>query len=126
VEKILGSLGLDGKKRLLVFNKMDRLPPGEGPAIAHARDGVAISASTRDGLEALLHRCDRLLWADGRVSFGDVAASAPPPAATPAEDPHRDDRIPEGARAAPSASAPARDGEEGPPRLLPARLLRVS
>ncbi len=76
VDKILGELGLLGTPRLLVLNKVDRLRPGEGLAMAHARDGVAISSLTREGLPELLHRCDRMLWADGKVSFADVAASA--------------------------------------------------
>ncbi len=78
VERILGDLGLEARPRLLVLNKVDRLPPGEGEALAHRRDGVAVSALTRDGLTALLHRCDRILWADGKVPFADVAAGAPP------------------------------------------------
>jgi GTP-binding protein HflX len=77
VDAILGDLGLAGKRRLLVFNKVDRLPPGEGAALAHQAGGVAVSAATRAGLPELLHRCDRLLWADGRVAFADVAAGAP-------------------------------------------------
>ena len=76
VDAILGDLGLSGKRRLLVFNKVDRLPAGEGAALAHQAGGVAVSAATRDGLAALLHRCDRLLWAEGRVPFADVAAGA--------------------------------------------------
>ncbi len=83
VEQILAGLSLSGKKRVLVFNKMDRLPPGEGAAIAHQRDGTAISAATREGLPELLHRCDRLLWADGRVAFSDVAESQGPAAGVP-------------------------------------------
>jgi GTPase len=83
VEKILGELELGEKRRLLVLNKADRLPPGEGGALAHQLGGVAISAVTRDGLDALLHRCDRLLWADGRVAFGDVADGAPGPGGDP-------------------------------------------
>jgi GTP-binding protein HflX len=102
VERILVDLGLDGKKRLLVFNKADRLAAGEGAALAHQRDAVAVSAATRDGLEDLLHRCDRLLWADGKVAFADVAQGAPPP-----EEP---------------AQAPAAEGG----RLLPSTLRRVS
>jgi GTP-binding protein HflX len=102
VERILADLGLDGKERVLVFNKADRLAPGEGAAIAHQRGGIAISAATRDGLSDLLHRCDRLLWAERRVPFADVAASAPAPD-----------------RAAPRAP------EEDAPRLLPA-VLRTS
>lgn len=77
VEAILRDLELDGKRRLLVFNKADRLPPGDADAIAHRRDGVAVSAATRGGLPELLHQCDRILFAGGRVSLGDVEASAP-------------------------------------------------
>jgi GTP-binding protein HflX len=76
VETILRDLELDGKPRLLVFNKADRIPAGEAGAIAHRRDGVAISAVTRDGLQTLLHRCDRILFSGGRVTVADVEASA--------------------------------------------------
>jgi GTP-binding protein HflX len=77
VEQILGDLGLSGKRRLVVFNKADRLPAGEAAALAHQADGVAISAASRDGLPALLQRCEKLLWADGRVRHGDVVDQAP-------------------------------------------------
>jgi GTP-binding protein HflX len=97
VQGILKDLGLHEKKRLLVFNKADRLPAGEAARLAHQQGGVAVSAATRDGLEALLHRCDRLLWHDGKVAFADVEASAP---------------------------RPADDGELPAPRLLPAVLAR--
>jgi len=76
VEKILGDLGLQETPRLLVLNKVDRLRPGEGEAAAMARGGVAISAATRTGLPELLHRCDRILWQDGRVTLSDLARSA--------------------------------------------------
>jgi GTP-binding protein HflX len=79
VEAILRDLGLQAKKRVLVFNKVDRLPPGEGAALAHQAGGVAISSATRAGLPDLLHRCDRLLWDEGRVAFADVEAGAPLP-----------------------------------------------
>jgi len=79
VDAILADLGLAEKPRLLLLNKIDRLPPGEGASLAHARDAVAISAVTREGLPELLHRCDRILWADGKVAFADVAAGAPRP-----------------------------------------------
>jgi GTP-binding protein HflX len=114
VEEILRSLGLDAKKRLLVFNKVDRLPRGEGASIAHAEDGVAISAATREGIPALLHRCDRLLWSERRVAFGDVEASAPPPAA---------ELPPPGETPGPAGEPP---GEPAAPRLVPAGLRRVS
>ena len=76
VEKILGGLGLSETPRLLVLNKVDRLAPGEGAAAAAARGGVSISAATRAGLPELLHRCDRILWRDGRVSLSDLSRSA--------------------------------------------------
>ena len=62
------------------MNKIDRLGPGEGEALAHRTGAVAISAATRGGIPALLHACDRLLWADRRVTFAEVEAGAPPPA----------------------------------------------
>jgi GTP-binding protein HflX len=77
VEAILGELGLGQKRRLLVFNKVDRLPPGEGAALAHQADGVAVAATSREGLAELLHRCDRILWSEGRVPFADVEDGAP-------------------------------------------------
>ena len=72
VEAILGSLGLLAVPRILVFNKVDRLGPGQGEELAHLRDGVAVSAARRDGLEALLMRCDRVLWRDGKMAFGET------------------------------------------------------
>jgi GTP-binding protein HflX len=64
VERILGSLGLLEKPRLLVWNKADLLPADEKEALLRARGGVAISASSRTGLEALLEKADRTLFAD--------------------------------------------------------------
>jgi GTPase len=128
VDGILRDLGLSEKRRLIVLNKVDRLGPGEGAAIAHQREGVAVSAARREGLGDLLAQCERLLWADGRVALGDVvedagpaADDARPPVPAPVEGPRDRDR--------PAASAPAgTDGDEpGPgPRLLPATLRRVS
>ncbi|HEY6003361.1 MAG TPA: GTPase HflX [Anaeromyxobacter sp.] len=84
VEAILGDLGLGEKRRLLVLNKVDRLAPGEGQAMAHRDDAVAVSAATRDGLPELLHACDRILWANRLVPFDDVAKGAPAPPELPA------------------------------------------
>jgi GTP-binding protein HflX len=97
VEKILGSLGLLETPRLLVLNKVDRLAPGEGAAVAAARGGVAISASTRAGLPELLHRCDQMLWKDGRATLADVSRSAA-------------ESQPEPARILPSAPPRLREG----------------
>jgi GTP-binding protein HflX len=111
---ILRDLGLDEKPRLLVFNKADRLPEGQAAALAHQAGGVAVSAKARDGLEELLHRCDRVLWADGKVAFSDVEASAPPPA--PGTSSSTNGCI-EPARTASRTAAPI-DSEPG--RLFPA------
>jgi GTPase len=72
VETILGGLGLLAVPRILVFNKVDRLAPGQGEELAHQRDGVAVSAAERTGLEELLRRCDQVLWRDGKVAFGEA------------------------------------------------------
>ena len=113
VNGILRDLGLHEKPRLLVFNKADRLPDGQAAAAAHQAGGVAVSASTRDGLEELLHRCDRTLWADGKVSFAEVEASSPPPAGTASPtarrvDPRTDSVEPQPERLFPAAVAPLR------------------
>jgi GTP-binding protein HflX len=137
VERILEDLDLSGKRRLLVFNKIDRLPPGEGSALAHRRGGIAVSAVSRDGLADLLHRCDRLLWAEGRVGMDDLEASAgdrarvqgdapvdaPAPGVSgpPAEglrEPVRPERG--------TAEGGAEPRDEDAPRLLPAALRRVN
>ncbi len=102
VDEILRGLGLGAKRRVLVMNKIDRLGPGEGKALAHRAGAVAISAATREGIPALLHACDRLLWADRRVTFAEVEAGAPPPPAAPAAEP------------------------DASPRLLPSAIRRVS
>jgi len=73
VEGILRDLGLGEKPRLLVFNKSDRLPPGQARALAHQAGGVAISAAERGGFDELLARCDRVLWSDGKA----IPAPAP-------------------------------------------------
>ncbi|HEX9244483.1 MAG TPA: GTPase HflX, partial [Anaeromyxobacter sp.] len=75
--------------------------------------GVAVSAATRDGLPALLHACDRILWADGRVAFAEVEAGAPPPEPVVPAEPR------------PVVHPPTGEPAE-PPRLLPASLRRVS
>jgi GTP-binding protein HflX len=139
VETILASLGLDEKQRLLVFNKVDRLPAGEGAAIAAAHDGVAVSAVTRDGLSDLLLRCDRVLWA--RPAEGSTPAPKRPadgPSSAPSQD-HvatshgRRSRRPgngnaNGNRPAsrPPQPAPEIEGDVAPERLLPAWLRSVS
>ena len=122
VEEILKMLGLSEKRRVLVYNKADRLGPGEAAGLTAAhREAVAISARTRDGFKELLSRCERLLWADGRVSLGDVAADG--------ETGPRSEPGPQ--RGTSATSEPAVVGSGAPespahPRLLPAAVRRVS
>jgi GTP-binding protein HflX len=124
VEQILGELGLEAKRRMLVFNKADRLAPGVAASIVRSlRDAVAISATTCEGLPELLLRCERLLWAEGRPGMGaiahpaegtvpDLATVEAVPAAVPVQRPPL--RPP----------GPAGD-DASTPRLLPAAIRRV-
>ncbi|WP_242396082.1 GTPase HflX [Anaeromyxobacter oryzisoli] len=118
VHAILDGLGLGEKRRVLVLNKIDRLPARDGAALAHQREAVAVSAATGEGLPALLARCEQLLWAGGhRIELGDGAAATAEVASGP--DACSWPRTP------PALPAPAAEGEPGP-RLLPAALRRVS
>jgi GTP-binding protein HflX len=57
-------LGLSDKPRVLVWNKVDRCAPNEVETLLRTRGGVAISAQQASGLEALLLKADRTLFAD--------------------------------------------------------------
>jgi GTP-binding protein HflX len=72
VEKILSSLELSQRPRVLVWNKVDRLSPEEAEALVRARGGVAISAATRAGLEALLLKCEATLFAEGEREHAEA------------------------------------------------------
>jgi GTP-binding protein HflX len=61
VREVLGQIGMSATPELLVFNQIDRLPPGEGRAIAARHGGVAVSALARRGLEGLVARADAML-----------------------------------------------------------------
>ncbi|MEW6432973.1 MAG: GTPase HflX [Myxococcota bacterium] len=75
VEKILASLELSQRPRVLVWNKVDRLSAAEADALVRARGGVAISAATRAGLEALLLKCEDTLFAEGEHEHAEVLRS---------------------------------------------------
>jgi len=77
VEQILGTLGLLSKPRILVWNKADRLEPELVRTLVRTRGGVAVSAATGTGLEALLHKADRTLFAEG--ARGELGALVAPP-----------------------------------------------
>jgi GTP-binding protein HflX len=70
VEKVLVELGVDGRPRLQVFNKIDRLAPKELAALNHGEGaekkngGVFVSALAGTGLEQLLRRIDLAMPVD--------------------------------------------------------------
>ncbi len=87
VEQILGTLGLLSKPRILVWNKADRIDPGLAGTLVRTRGGVAISAATGQGLEALLHKADRTLFAEGASgTLGALVTPLPRRALTEAAD----------------------------------------
>jgi GTP-binding protein HflX len=75
VDKILRGLGVDGRPRLRVLNKMDRLAPEDRNAITNgaARSAggapVLVSALTGDGIEELLRRMDAEMPTDPVVTL---------------------------------------------------------
>jgi GTP-binding protein HflX len=64
VRKVLDGIELAEKPELLVFNQIDRLPEGEGEALARLQGGVAVSALKGQGLTELLRAAERVLWGD--------------------------------------------------------------
>jgi GTP-binding protein HflX len=88
VEQILGTLDLLSKPRILVWNKADRVDPELARTLVRTRSGVAISAVTGGGLEALLHKADRTLFAEGgSVELGAVVAPLLRPSPDEAHEP---------------------------------------
>jgi GTP-binding protein HflX len=75
VREVLEQIGMAGTPELLVFNQIDRIPFGEGEAIAARHGGVAISALGRRGLTELLLRADAMLR-DGEAEQVPVLAAA--------------------------------------------------
>jgi GTP-binding protein HflX len=61
VERILRELGYGDIARLLVYNKADLLSDDELAERIDGRDALAVSATTGDGLPALLRRIDAVL-----------------------------------------------------------------
>jgi 50S ribosomal subunit-associated GTPase HflX len=45
-----------------VFNKIDRLPPGEGARLARGHGACAISAEAPTGLSELIQRAETMLF----------------------------------------------------------------
>jgi len=61
VEALLGELELMGRPMIVALNKIDRLEPGAARSLLSRFDGVAISARTGEGMEALRDRIDLAL-----------------------------------------------------------------
>jgi len=66
VEKVLADLGVADRPRLRVFNKIDRLAPGDLEALGASapRDTALVSALTGAGLENLLRQIDERMPVD--------------------------------------------------------------
>jgi GTP-binding protein HflX len=62
VRAVLGDMGLRDRPEILVFNKIDRLPPGEGARLAAAYGGVAVAALQSIGFERVLERAELELF----------------------------------------------------------------
>jgi GTP-binding protein HflX len=71
VRDVLDDIGHGSVPELLVFNQIDKLPPGVGESIAARHGGVAVSALDRTGLRELLERAEDLLWEDGDAGGDD-------------------------------------------------------
>ena len=78
VDKILRELGVDGRPRLRVLNKLDRLSPEDRQAITNngavrsagaSGPPVLVSALTGEGIEELLRRMDAAMPTDPVVSL---------------------------------------------------------
>ncbi|NNL65530.1 MAG: hypothetical protein HKP30_04750, partial [Myxococcales bacterium] len=65
VREVLTEIGHGEVPELLVFNQIDRLPPGVGDALAERHGGVAVSALHRRGFPQLLERAEKILWEHG-------------------------------------------------------------
>ena len=61
VREVLESIHLGETPELLVFNRIDMLPPGVGESLAARHGGVAVSALRGTGLRELLERADEML-----------------------------------------------------------------
>jgi GTP-binding protein HflX len=70
VREVLEEIDQGRTPELLVFNQIDRLPPGVGASIAERYGGVAISALRRGGLSDLIERAEERLWDEEAFEAG--------------------------------------------------------
>ena len=64
VRGVLHAMELGDTPELLVFNQIDRLPAGEGQALAAREGGIAISALRGLGLRELLEAVEKKVWSE--------------------------------------------------------------
>jgi GTP-binding protein HflX len=69
VRAVLEAMGLRDRPEILVFNKIDQLPPGEGARLAAEYGAVPVSALQRTGFEAVLERAEALAFESTPLSF---------------------------------------------------------
>ncbi len=65
VHEVLEGLGLRDRPEVLVYNKLDLLPPGEGAERADEAGAIAISALMHTGLKQLLESAELALFDEG-------------------------------------------------------------
>jgi GTPase len=76
VQGILGDLGLAEKARIVVWNKADRLEPGDADHLAQHGDGFVVSALDRATFGPLLLGIERALWKQGHDTHAGRTAHA--------------------------------------------------
>jgi GTP-binding protein HflX len=62
VDKILESLDLGTRQRLLVFNKIDKVDPADVPHLCRRYDAIPLSAFDRSSFKPLLEEMQRRFW----------------------------------------------------------------
>ena len=62
---VLDGLGLRDRPEILVYNKLDLLPVGEGASRADEAGAIAVSALKRTGLKQLLESAELALFDEG-------------------------------------------------------------
>lgn len=69
VRGVVEEIGLAELQELLVFNQIDKLPPGMGETLARRYGAAPISALDRSGFAGLLERAEAMLWNDEMTDF---------------------------------------------------------
>ena len=75
VEGILSELNLDQISRVLVFNKIDRIPFDVAQSLVRRYGGIGISALKRETLPPLVELLAQLLEESGRSSYSSTAGT---------------------------------------------------